>query len=133
MARPAEIVQLRSREPLRIAHRRRRMAAARAVARFTLDAGLGGLDAKLRLQSKWSGRVALEAAEDRRAWIEGSVSLTIGRPMSRRQCSTLRAGVVTEAMLDVVVFIGLADESHGLITGAEGPLRLNGSIFEGAS
>ena len=108
------------------------MAAARTVARFTLDAWLGGLDTKLRLQSKRSGRVALEAPEDRRAWIEGAVPLTIGRPMSRRQRSTLRAGVVTEAMLDVVVFIGLADKSHGLISRAECPLRLNGATLAGA-
>ena len=108
------------------------MSPAPAVARFTMHAGLGGLETKLRLQSKRSGRVALEAAEDRCARLEGAVSLAFGGLMSRRQCGTLRASVVTEAMLDIVVLIELADESFGLITRSECPLRVNGAIFAGA-
>jgi hypothetical protein len=50
-----------------------RMIGAGAVAGFTLDAELGGLDALLRGESELAGGVALEAAEDLRAGVEDAV------------------------------------------------------------
>jgi len=65
--------------------------------------------------------VALEAAQDRRVRVERAIAFTGGRAVAGGEGGRLRAGIVAESVLDVVIGIEPADEGDGLRAGPEGP------------
>src|SRR5437773_2503561 len=100
MTGSAHIVQRRGRQALGVANRLRGfgVSGARAVAGLALHAGLGGRDLRSGAERERTGRVALEAAQNRRVRVEGAVALTVRRPVAGREGGRLRGGVVAEAV-----------------------------------
>lgn len=92
-----------------------------AVAGLALDAEFGGLNARLACEREFTGGVALEAAEDLGAGVEDAVFDAVGVSVAGGESFRVRAGVVGEAVFEVVVGVEAGDGGGGLATGTEGP------------
>ena len=128
VAGSAHQVHLRAGQLARIAQGlvwRGGMNGTRAMACLTLHTGFGRLDAKAFTQPQRPRGMALEALQDRGAGIEGPVRFTKRVTMPRRDAQPAGSPVVTQALLDIVIFVDAADECHRLISAAEGPIRFH--------
>jgi hypothetical protein len=123
MARAALVVHCDGRHPSRIAHWSAigGVLRPRAVTRFALHARVRDPDAAIRRDSHGAGRVALKAAQNRRAWIENAIPLAERVRVARRQVELSDRRIPAQAVLQIVLFVHAADGRHGLLARPELP------------
>src|SRR5436309_3992621 len=141
VTRAAEFVELHGAEPSRVldrpprplavaAARRLGMKASGPVACLATDARLGRQYLEPFAEREAPGRVAPETAQDCRIGIEGPVEHAessrqapgLEALVSRRRVQDTGCRIVCEVVLDIGVFVLLADERDGVAARAEGPL-----------
>ena len=127
MARAAEVVQLDRAEPPRIQERRRvpglDVFSAGSMARFTMNAGLGGLNPMgARVDCERAGRMAAKTFQRGRFGIESAIQDVLRIRTARRESHALGRRIVAHTVLDVGVLTRLAHPGDRLQTGAESPL-----------